>query len=71
MKPTNEWKVNKTKFPKLRDEHIQVYQDGINFSIVHVSSGITVDADTRDTPLKNWELAQEALNSALEHQEAI
>jgi hypothetical protein len=67
VEPTNDWKVNKTKFPNLEDGHLQVYQEGEGFSVVHVPTGISVQADARDTRIRNWELAQEALNTALEH----
>lgn len=70
-KPSSDFKVDTTKYGKLRDSHLQVYRDGEDLSVIHISTGITVSADSRDNVNENWEIAQQALNSALEHQEAV
>lgn len=69
MEPTNNWKVNPIKFPKLRDVDLEVYKDDQSFSVVHLPTGLNIQADQRDNALANWQLAQEALQSALEHRE--
>lgn len=70
LKPTDELKVDTVKYGKLRDGDIDVFVDGQNISAVHRSSGINVQADSRDNLRDNWEIAQQALNSAIEHQES-
>ena len=71
VEPTNDWKVNELKYPKLRDHHLQVYQEGQAISAIHVSSGINVASDSRPSAKENWEVVQQALDQALEHQESI
>lgn len=71
LEPTDYWKVDQVKYGKLRDHHLQVYQEGQNLSVVHTPTGISVQADSRDSASENWEIAQQSLNSSLEHQEAV
>jgi hypothetical protein len=71
LEPSSDFKVDRTKYGKLRDEHLQVYVDGQDLSVVHAPTGITISADSRDNVNENWEIAQQAVNSALEHQESV
>ncbi len=68
--PTDNFKVDLVKYGALRDEHLQVYQNGQNLTVIHVPTGLSVEADTRATADGNWELAQEALQQGIEHKEA-
>jgi hypothetical protein len=70
VEPTNDWKVDLVKYGNLRDDQLQVYQEGQNISVIHVPTGINVDADTKPSASENWELAQEALSQALEYNDA-
>lgn len=67
MEPTNDWKVDSVRFGSLRDADLQVYQEGQNFSVVHTPTGITIQSDSRDNARDNWEIAQEALQQAVEY----
>lgn len=67
--PTSDFKVDRVKYGRLRDEHLQVYQDGQDLTVIHAPTGISVSADSRDYVNENWEIAQQALDSALEHVE--
>ena len=74
--------VNTVKYPKLRDDHLKItdqyrsqlqlmHEDGFAaITVQHESTKLTVDADSRGTLAENWELAQQALSQALEHQES-
>jgi len=66
-KPTNDFKVDTVKYGALRDVNLQVFLNGQNITAIHVPTGISVEADTRGTAEANWELAQEALQQAIEH----
>lgn len=66
-KPTNDFKVDIVRFPTLRDHLLQVYRNGESLTVVHVPTGISVEADTRGTVQENWLLAQEALQQGVEH----
>ena len=65
--PTSDFKVDKVRFPTLRDPDLQVYRNGENITATHVPTGISVEADTRGTADDNWLLAQEALQQGVEH----
>lgn len=65
-------KVDEVRFGKLRDDNIDITieDDGVSIIAQLKGTNISVNADSRDSLRENWEIAQQALNSALEHQEA-
>jgi len=71
LEPVADFKVDQVKYGKLRDEHLQVYRDGESISATHTPTGIIVTSDHRSNVNENWELVQQGLNSALEHQESV
>lgn len=71
MTQDNKLKVDKVKFPSLNDEELTVsVNDKGHVWLTHDPTKIQIDADSRHTVQENWEFAQKALSSALEHREA-